>query len=189
MACRVLRVLAVAAVAEAGIDHPAGDLHPAAEMMPRSRRIVAGEDGLAADKGVALDHRAVDGGGGFAIQDGGVAEVDMAVDHRHIEQPALPPVEHARNAGDLRRLAVGEVDAHQPAAAQGDKHRVMVEELHPPRVRHGRADALDAHRGGGGDQRQGGYEKGRTEQRGPDEVVDNHGCWSLCKRTGTLILG
>ena len=64
-----------------------------------------------------------------AVQQGGIAEIDMAVDHRHIQQPA--GVGNTSGIGDLHRPAVAEVDAHQPAAAQGDKHRVMVEEFYP----------------------------------------------------------
>ena len=63
MGGRVLRIVACAAVAKAGIDHPAGDLQSAAEMMPGAGWIIAGKNGLPADKGVAGKGRAIYGGG------------------------------------------------------------------------------------------------------------------------------
>ena len=58
---RVLRVVAIAAVADAGEEVSPRHLQPAAEMMPGPGRIVAGEDRLALYQRISLEPCPVDG--------------------------------------------------------------------------------------------------------------------------------
>ena len=60
---RVLRVVAIAAVTNAGKQISPRHLQPAAEMMPRTGWIVACEDRLALHQYISLEPCAVDGGG------------------------------------------------------------------------------------------------------------------------------
>ena len=51
---RILRVVAIAAVADAGEEVSPRHLQPAAEMMPGPGRIIAGEDRLALHQSISL---------------------------------------------------------------------------------------------------------------------------------------
>ena len=124
---RVLPVVTIAAVAKRRPQRGAGDMKPTTEMMPAWRRHIAGEDGAPADQPVPIDHRAVDGRRRPARQNGAVTQIDMPVDGRDIQQPALAAGIDIRRAGDFGCGAVGpflKIDLPQLPAARGDKNGV-----------------------------------------------------------------
>ena len=164
---RVLRVVAIAAVADAGEEVSPRHLQPAAEMMPGPGRIIAGEDRLALHQSIPLETRAVDGGRGFAAQIGRIAQIDMRPVHHHIQHAALAAGEDLRKAGDVRRAAVGKADALQSAAADRHQHLVGADEIHAPRVGEAGAHTFDGRRAG--HRCRSARKKGRTHQRGPYE--------------------
>jgi hypothetical protein len=120
----------------------AGDMKSTAEMMPTFCRRVAGEDCAPADQPVALNHRTVDGRRRPARQDGAVTEIDISVDGRDIQQPALAVDIDIGRAGDACRCSVGKTDLPQRPAACRDKNRVGGQEFHAPGMRQLWADPL-----------------------------------------------
>ena len=101
-------------------------------MMPAFRRRVAGKKGAPVDQPVTLNNRAVDGRRRPARQDGAVAEIDMTVDGRDIQQPALALGIDVGRAGDPCRRAIGKLDLPQRAAACRDKQAVGGQKFHAP---------------------------------------------------------
>ena len=92
--------------------------------------------------------------------------------HHHIQHAALTAGKDLRKAGDVHGAAIGKTDALQPTAAHRHQYLVGADEIHAPWVGEAGPHTFDGRRAG--HWCRGARKKGRTHQRGPNDVSGCH---------------